>query len=69
MDDYCNQGKDDYSDIQDRALGARYVRYDAQTNYMCALGSLIFLLEQIVRLTNKSVVCIQLYLFYSSCIY
>ncbi len=32
MDDYCNQGKDDYSDIQDRALGARYVRYDAQTN-------------------------------------
>ncbi len=45
MDDYCNQGKDDYSDIQDRALGARYVRYDAQTNYMCALGSLIFLLE------------------------
>ncbi len=66
MDDYCNQGKDDYSDIQDRALGARYVRYDAQTNYMGALGSLIFLLEQIVRLTNKSVVCIT---FYSSCIY
>ncbi len=32
MDDYCNQGKDDYSDIQDRALGARYVRYDTQTN-------------------------------------
>ncbi len=31
--------------------------------------SLIFLLEQIVRLTNKSVVCIKLYLFYSSCIY
>ncbi len=28
MEDYCNQGKDDYSDIQDRALGARYVRYD-----------------------------------------
>ncbi len=52
MDDYFNQGRDDYSDIQDRALGARY---DAQTNYMCALGSLIFLLEQIVRLTNKSV--------------
>ncbi len=24
MDDYCNQGKD--------ALGARYVRYDVQTN-------------------------------------
>ncbi len=69
MDDYCNQGKDDYSDIQDRALGARYVRYDAQTNRVCALGSLIFLLEQIVRLTNKSVVCIKLYLYYSSCIY
>ncbi len=57
------------NDIQDRALGARYVCYDAQTNYMCALGSLIFLLEQIVRLTNKSVVCIKLYLFYLSCIY
>ncbi len=69
MDDYCNQGKDDYSDIQDRALGTRYVRYDAQTNCVCALGSLIFLLEQIVRLTNKSVVCITFYLFYSSCIY
>ncbi len=69
MDDYCNQGKDDYSDIQDRALGARYVRYDAQTNRVCALGSLIFLLEQIVRLTNKGAVCIKLYLFYSSCIY
>ncbi len=70
MDDYCNQGKDDYSDIQDRALGARYVRYDAQNELcMCALGSLIFLLEQIVRLTNKSVVCIKLYLFYSACIY
>ncbi len=27
MDEYCNQGKEDYSDIQDRALGARYVRY------------------------------------------
>ncbi len=37
MDDYCNQGKDDYSDIQDRALGAGYVRYDAQTNRVCAL--------------------------------
>ncbi len=36
---------------------------DAQTNRVCALGSLIFLLEQIVRLTNKSVVCIKLYLF------
>ncbi len=69
MDDYCNQEKDDYSDIQDRALGARYVRYDVQTKRVCALGSLIFLLEQIVRLTNKSVVCIKLYLFYSSCIY
>ncbi len=69
MDDYCNQGRDDYSDIQDRALDARYVRYDAQTNRVCTLGSLIFLLEQIVRLTNKSVVCITLYLFYSSCIY
>ncbi len=27
MDDYCNLGKDDYSDIQDRALGARCVGY------------------------------------------
>ncbi len=68
MDDYCNQGKDDYSDIQDRALDASYVRYDAQTN-RARSRSLIFLLEQIVRLTNKSVVCIKLYLFYSSCIY
>ncbi len=42
---------------------------DAQTNHVYALGSLIFLLEQIVRLTNKSVVCIKCYLFYSSCIY
>ncbi len=25
MDEDCNQGKDDYSDIQDRALGARAV--------------------------------------------
>ncbi len=29
MDDYCNQGKDDYSDIQDCALGVRYVRLRA----------------------------------------
>ncbi len=27
MDEDCNQGKDDYSDIQDRALGARRVLY------------------------------------------
>ncbi len=27
MDDDCNQGKDDYSDIQDPALGSRCVRY------------------------------------------
>ncbi len=27
MDDDCNQGKDDYSDIQYCALGARCVRY------------------------------------------
>ncbi len=27
MDDDCNQGKDDYSDIQDRALSTRCVRY------------------------------------------
>ncbi len=39
MDDYCNQGKDDYSDIKDRALGARYVRYDAQTNCVCVLSA------------------------------
>ncbi len=41
MDDYCNQGKDDYSDIQDRALGVRYVCYDAQTNRVCALSIII----------------------------
>ncbi len=47
MDDYWNPGRDDYSDIQDRALGARYVRYKwcANEPCMCALGSLIFLLE------------------------
>ncbi len=39
MDDYCNQGKDDYSDIHDRALGVRYVVInDAQTNRVCALS-------------------------------
>ncbi len=38
MGDYCNQSKADYSGIQDRALGARYVRYDAQTNRVCALS-------------------------------
>ncbi len=27
MDDDCNQGKDDYSAIQDRALDKRRVRY------------------------------------------
>ncbi len=43
--------------------------WSANEPCMCALGSLIFLLEQIVKLTNKSVVCIQFYLFYSSCIY
>ncbi len=59
-----------YSDIQDRALGARYVRYKWCANEPCMRSrSLIFLLEQIVRLTNKSVVCITFYLFYSSCIY
>ncbi len=39
MDDDCNQGKDDYSDIQYRALGARFV---------CVLSAhynIIFLLE------------------------
>ncbi len=40
MDDDCNQGKDDYSDIQDRALGARVsVIIDAQTNRVCALSA------------------------------
>ncbi len=49
MDDYCNQGKDDYSDIQTRALGVRYVRYKWRANEpcMCALdhSNIIFLLE------------------------
>ncbi len=42
MDDYYNQGKADYSDIQDRALGMRYVHYKLCANEpcMCALGSL-----------------------------
>ncbi len=35
MGDYCNQGKDDYSDMQDRALGARYVRYKLYANEPC----------------------------------
>ncbi len=43
MDDDCNQGKDDYSDIQDRALGTRCVRYYwcANEPCMCAVGALI----------------------------
>ncbi len=43
MDGDCNQGKDDYSDIQDRALGARCVRYlmRKRTVCMCAVGALI----------------------------
>ncbi len=40
MDDYCNQGKADYSDIQDCALGMRMsvINY-AQTNCVCALSA------------------------------
>ncbi len=39
MDYYCNQGKDDYSDIKDCALGARCaVIIDVQTNRVCALS-------------------------------
>ncbi len=47
MDDYCNQGKADYSDMQDCALGMHYVRYKwcANEQSMIALGSLIFLLD------------------------
>ncbi len=47
MDGYCNQGKDDYNDIHDSALGVHYVRYKWCANEPCmrALGSLIFLLE------------------------
>ncbi len=43
MDDDCSQGKDDYSEIQDCALGARRVRYLMRklTVYMCTLGTLI----------------------------
>ncbi len=35
MDYHCNQGKADYSDIQDRALGVRYVRYKWCANEPC----------------------------------
>ncbi len=49
MDDYCNQGEDDNSGIQNRALGVRYVRYNwcANKPCMCALDhyNIIFLLE------------------------
>ncbi len=45
--DYCNLGKDDYSDLQDRALGAHCVRYKwcAYELCKCALNSLIFSLN------------------------
>ncbi len=49
MDDYCNQGKDDYSDIQDRALGVHCVRYKWYTVYVRSRRTdnynIIFLLE------------------------
>ncbi len=42
MDDDCNHGKDDYSDIQDRALGVQCVLLmRKQTVCMCTLGALI----------------------------
>ncbi len=46
MDDYCNQGKDDNSDIQNRALGVRY-NWCANKPCMCALDhyNIIFLLK------------------------
>ncbi len=52
MGDDCNQGKDDYGDIQDRALGARRVCYlmRKQTVYVRSRHTdhynIIFLLEQ-----------------------
>ncbi len=49
MDDYCNQGKDDYRDIQDRALGVRFVCYNWKTVYVRSRRTdnynIIFLLE------------------------
>ncbi len=51
MDDYCNQGKDDYSDIQYRALGARFVCYLMRKRTVCLRSrrtdhyNIIFLLE------------------------
>ncbi len=38
MDDDCNQGKDDYSDIQYRALGTRFVRYLMRKRTVCVLN-------------------------------
>ncbi len=51
MDNDCNQGKDDYSDIQYRALGVRCVRYlmHKQTVYVRSRHTdhynIIFMLE------------------------
>ncbi len=47
MDYACNQGKDDYSDIQDRALGVCPL-FDMQVNRVCSAliqYNIIFLLE------------------------
>ncbi len=51
MDDYWNQGKDDYSDIQGRALRERCVRYNWCANELCMRSrrtdhyNILFLLE------------------------
>ncbi len=37
----CNQGKDDYSDMQDRALGMRCVRYMMRKRAVHALSALL----------------------------
>ncbi len=38
MDDYCNQGKDDYSDMIVHYARVMSVIKDAQTNRVCALS-------------------------------
>ncbi len=40
MDDICNQGKDDYSDIQELCMRRVSIIIEAQTNLIYALGAL-----------------------------
>ncbi len=49
MDDDCNQGKDDYSEIQYRALGARCPLFDAHDRvYGALIGALITITSYIL---------------------